>query len=52
MKEIFDGYYCLADYCDKELIDGIPPCCDCENIISFEEFAEMQQDIKERFFKK
>ena len=51
MREIFEGYYCLLDNCNKDLIDNQPPCCECENIISFEEFAEMQQDIQDRFLK-
>ena len=48
MREIFDGYYCMADYCNKELVDGIPPCNDCENIISFEDFAEIQTRFIEK----
>lgn len=52
MKETIDGCYCLLDYCDKEMIDNQPPCCDCENCISFEEFAEIQKDIQEKILKK
>ena len=42
MKEIIDGYYCIADYCDKELVDGIPPCCECDSCISYDDFCEIQ----------
>lgn len=52
MRETIEGCYCILDYCNKDLIDNQPPCCDCENCFSFEEFAEMQQDLKERFLKK
>lgn len=46
MIEPIDGYLCMAEYCDKELIDGQPPCCECGNLISLAEYATMQ----ERFF--
>lgn len=48
MREIFEGYYCLLDYCDKDLIEEQPPCSDCENIISFEDFAEKQTRFIEK----
>lgn len=51
MKEIFDGYFCMADYCDKEMIDGQPPCSDCQHIMSFEEYAAIQEMIKENTIK-
>ena len=46
MKEMFDGYICLADYCDKELQDGQPPCSDCGNLIFIEQLVEMQENLK------
>ena len=52
MKEIFDGYFCMADYCDKEMVDGQPPCSDCQHIMSFEEYAAIQEMIKDNFNKK
>ena len=33
MRIINENISCLLECCDKELQDGIPPCCDCENCI-------------------
>lgn len=52
MKELHNGFLCLADYCDKELVEGQPPCCECQHIISFEEYAAIQEMIKDNFNKK
>lgn len=44
MRETIEGCCCLLDYCNKELIDNQPPCCDCENCISIEDLEEMQKN--------
>ena len=44
MKEIFDEYVCIADYCDKELKDGQPPCSECEYLMSVEDIKENKEN--------
>ena len=34
MREVFDGYLCEKEYCEKELIDNDTPCCDCEYCVN------------------
>ena len=46
MRYLFDEYYCEKDACDKPLIDGIPPCAECDCIVSAEELARREQSEK------
>lgn len=41
MREVIDGYFCLREECNKELENGVPPCCECEELISISDFAEI-----------
>ena len=41
MTEVFDGYFCLLECCDKELEDNQTPCCNCGNLIYIEDLEQI-----------
>lgn len=36
-REINDNYLCELGACNKELVDGVPPCADCKFCVSKED---------------